>query len=93
MIAVECHAECGSIHSDGAVFAADCLSWKGGGVLQQRHALGQVAAPGEEGCKRFRWRHHEQFADLQGAGVQRDELLAGAPQRSEWPGRRKSGRK
>ena len=58
----------GGVDGDGAPRAADRLSGERQDVLQEGHALGQIAALGEEVRQRRRRAHHDQLGDVQVAG-------------------------
>jgi len=84
MVAVERVAHRDAVDSDRAVRPADGLAWKGKDVLQQRHAIRQVAALVEKRRERLRRHDHQQLVDMQRArgkhGVQADgHARAGIP--------------
>ncbi len=68
MIAVERLAHRDAVDGDRAVGPADGLAWKREDVLQQRHALRQVAALVEKRGERLRRHDHQQLVDMQRAG-------------------------
>jgi hypothetical protein len=47
-IPLERLAQRDSVDGDGAIRAADGLSWMGNDALQERHAFGQITATGKE---------------------------------------------
>lgn len=59
MVAVERVAHRDAVDSDRAVRPADGLAWKGKDVLQQRHAIRQVAALVEKRRERLRRHDHQ----------------------------------
>src|SRR5260370_40302793 len=71
MIAVECMAHRHPIDGDRAAGPADVLTWKGGGMLEERYASRQIAARLEEGRERFRRPDHDKVADVMDIGRRR----------------------